>query len=80
MFKKILEVPFEDLADNEILALLTETDKFMVRVSEDAIRALLKKSLITPRDLPDSAREVLDARNKLRQILEERQIKLLQNS
>ena len=74
MNKNILDVPFQDLTEVEIQTLLEDSDKFMARVFEDAISAILRLGIIKHRDLPDSAREVLEARAKLRVILEERRI------
>jgi len=74
MDKKLLDVPFQELTEADILALLVESDKLMARVYEDTINAILRAGVIQPRDLPDSARQVLESRAELRRILEERRI------
>ena len=63
---------FQNLSDMELTTLLVESDKNMARVVEDAINAMIKNGIIQPRDLPDCAREVLEARAELRCVLEKR--------
>jgi len=55
MDKKLLDVPFQDLTEADILALLAESDKLMARVFEDSINAILRARVIQPRELLDSA-------------------------
>ena len=72
MKTKLLVDQYQNLSDMELTTLLVESDKNMARVVEDAINAMIKNGIIQPRDLPDCAREVLEARTELRSVLEKR--------
>ncbi|NVN90760.1 MAG: hypothetical protein HXX11_09160 [Desulfuromonadales bacterium] len=69
---KLLEADAQHMSESEIISLLAESDRNMARVFEDAIRVMLKVGTIQLRDLPECAREILEARTKLRIMLDER--------
>ncbi|NVN92857.1 MAG: hypothetical protein HXX11_19990 [Desulfuromonadales bacterium] len=59
----------QDLTDSELVALLEESDRNMARIVEDTIQAVLRSGAILPHNLQDAARDVLERRGKLREIL-----------
>lgn len=69
MLRKTFMQEVENLSEEQLREKLLMSDKFMARIFEDAIKTLINKGILHLRDLPDCSREMLEAREQLRDAL-----------